>query len=40
MKDMRQIQLFEGISEDSIEKMIACFKPETRCFRRGETVTV
>lgn len=40
MKDMRQIQLFEGISEDSIEKMIACFKPETRCFRRGETVMV
>lgn len=40
MKDMRQIQLFEGISEDSIEKMIACFKPETRRFRRGETVTV
>ena len=33
-------ELFSGISEESIEKMVACFKPETRTFRRGETVMV
>lgn len=37
---MMDTELFSGISEESIEKMIACFKPETRSFRRGETVTV
>lgn len=37
---IKDTELFSGISEESIEKMIACFKPETRTFRRGETVTV
>lgn len=32
--------LFQGIGQDSIEAMMACFKPEIREFRRGETVLV
>lgn len=35
-----QVQLFEGISEDSINAMIHCFKPETRKFRKGDTIAV
>lgn len=37
---MRDIQLFDGISQESIDAMINCFKPEIRSFRRGETILV
>ncbi len=37
---MKEIQLFRGISEASVKAMIDCFKPETRSFRRGETILV
>jgi len=37
---MRQTPLFNGISQDSINAMVSCFKPETRFFRRGETILV
>ena len=34
------IRLFEGISSESIQAMMDCFKPEIKRFRRGETVLV
>ena len=37
---MRQTPLFNGISQDSINAMVSCFKPETRFFRKGETILV
>ena len=37
---MPDTELFKGISEKSLAEMNACFKPETRTFRRGETVLV
>lgn len=37
---MKEIQLFEGISRESREALLACFKPETRSFRKGETIFV
>ena len=37
---MRQTPLFNGISQDSINAMVSCFRPETRLFRRGETILV
>ena len=37
---MRQTPLFNGISQDSINAMVRCFKPETRFFRKGETILV
>ncbi len=33
-------RLFEGITQESREAMLSCFKPETRRFRRGETIMV
>ena len=33
-------RLFEGITQESRDAMLACFKPETRHFRRGETVMI
>lgn len=33
-------RLFEGITQESRDAMLNCFKPETRHFRRGETVMV
>lgn len=35
---MRQTELFKGIDAESIDRMIDCFKPEVRAFKRGETV--
>jgi len=35
-----QVQLFDGISQDSIDAMIHCFKPETRKFKKGDTITM
>ena len=37
---MPDTELFKGISEESLAELNACFKPETRTFRRGETVLV
>ncbi len=37
---MRDVQLFQGISQESIQAIIECFKPETRSFRRGDTILV
>ena len=37
---MEDVQLFDGISPESIEAMINCFKPEKRSFKRGETILV
>lgn len=35
-----KVQLFEGISGNSIDAMIHCFKPEYRKFKKGETIQV
>jgi hypothetical protein len=32
------VQLFQGISDESIDEMIHCFKPETRKFKKGDTI--
>lgn len=37
---MMNTELFSDVSEESIAQMISCFKPDTRHFRRGETVMV
>ena len=37
---MSQLQLFSGISQDSVDAMTNCFKAETRAFRKGETIAV
>lgn len=37
---MRQTPLFNGISQDSINAMVSCFKPETRFFKKGDTILV
>lgn len=37
---MRDIQLFDGISRESLEALLSCFKPETRSFKKGETILV
>ena len=37
---MNEIQLFEGISRESLEAMLSCFKPEKRSFKKGETILV
>lgn len=37
---LAQVQLFDGISEESIDAMIQCFKPETRKFKKGDTIAV
>jgi len=37
---MSDVQLFDGISQESIDAMINCFKPEIRSFKRGETILV
>lgn len=37
---MSNTELFNGISQESIDQMITCFNPEMRSFRRGETVMV
>ena len=37
---MRQTPLFKDISQDSINAMVSCFKPETRNFRKGDTILV
>ena len=34
------VQLFQGISDESIDEMIHCFKPETRKFKKGDTIIV
>ena len=37
---MDDVELFRGISEDSVEAMIHCFKAEVRKFRKNDTVIV
>lgn len=37
---MEDIHLFDGISSEEQQAMIACFKPERKIFRRGETILV
>lgn len=37
---MKDMPLFQGISPESIQAMLDCFKPELRSFRRGDTVLV
>jgi CRP-like cAMP-binding protein len=37
---MVDVQLFDGISQENISSMLSCFKPETRSFKRGETILV
>ncbi len=37
---MTELHLFDGISPESVQAMMACFKPEKRFFRKGETVLV
>ena len=31
------VELFHGISDESIDAMIHCFKPECRKFKKGDT---
>lgn len=35
---MQRIGLFDGIGEDKIRKMLHCFKPEYRSFKKGESI--
>ena len=37
---LENVELFEGISQESIDAMIHCFKAEIRKFRKGDTVIV
>lgn len=37
---MKNAQLFKGISSESLQAMLDCFKPEYRSFRKGETILV
>lgn len=37
---LQDVELFEGISQESINEMIHCFKAEMRKFRKGDTVIV
>lgn len=37
---MSQSQLLEGISQESVDAMLHCFKPEVHSFKRGDTVMV
>lgn len=37
---MENIQLFHGISQDSVKAMMDCFKAEVRSFKKGETILV
>lgn len=37
---MGETPLFKGISQESINAMVSCFKPEVRSFRKGETILV
>jgi len=37
---MNKSELFSGISQDSLNAMVECFKPEIRTFRKGETILV
>ena len=37
---MRETPLFHGISQNSIDDMLLCFKPETRFFRKGDIILV
>jgi len=37
---MENIELFANITPDELTAMKACFKPETRFFRKGETIMV
>ena len=37
---MENVELFQGIDKSSIEAIMNCFKPETRSFKKGETIIV
>ena len=37
---MTEVQLFQGIRPEQVQAMLACFKPERRAFRKGETILV
>ena len=37
---MEKAELFGGISRQSIDAMIDCFKPELRSFKKGDTILV
>lgn len=37
---MRETPLFKDIGQDSIDAMVSCFRPETKSFRKGETILV
>jgi CRP-like cAMP-binding protein len=40
MNSLRNVELFKGISDESIDEMMKCFKAETRSFRKGDTIIV
>lgn len=35
-----QVELFRGIGQNGVSAMMSCFKPETRSFKKGETILV
>ena len=37
---MEKVELFQGIDRSSIEAIMNCFKPETRSFKKGDTIIV
>lgn len=37
---MEKVELFQGLDKRSIEAIMNCFKPETRGFKKGETIIV
>ena len=38
--ELTNVELFKDITNDSIDAMIRCFKPEERSFRKGDTILV
>ena len=38
--DLRNVELFKGVSPECIDAMLKCFKPELRSFKKGETILV
>ena len=37
---LENVELFNGISSEEIDRIMACFKPDTRKFKKGDTIIV
>lgn len=38
--DLRNVELFRGVSQSSVDAMMSCFRPDVRNFKRGDTILV